>query len=82
MADDLAAVGTEALVQELKKRFDEVDRARAQFGVLTDGVVIKQSGSSGKGRRKGTTMSAEARARISAAQKKRWAKARKGKKAE
>jgi hypothetical protein len=71
----LESVSTEDLVKELKRRFAAVEEAKA--------FLLGDSGTLPTAKRGRKTMSAAARARISAAQKARWAKAkgRKSKKA-
>lgn len=71
-----------ALLTQIDREISRLQQARAALHAL-DGVPAKR----GSGRPKGTvqkaaakkrTLSPEARARMAAAQKKRWAKAKKG----
>lgn len=68
----------DSILDQLKQERDRLDAAiRALEGVSKNGT-----GRGGRrGRRKGWKMSAEARAKIAAAQRARWAKARKAKRA-
>jgi predicted phage gp36 major capsid-like protein len=62
----------------LRQQLKEV---RASASRLDEAIrILERLGSKGRGRSAGRKMSAEGRARIAAAQRKRWAKLRRGKK--
>jgi len=67
---DLTSVSTSELVQELRKRITELEEAKALF---TSAIVARRGRRVG-GRRQ---LSAEARAKIAEAQRKRWRNAKK-----
>jgi hypothetical protein len=73
MASSLSNISVRDLKKAitLRERIESLERRLA--------AILGESTSSANGRRGGNTMSAAGRARIAAAQRRRWAKTRKGK---